>query len=108
MKKRGIRSQFTILANFYQSSDPEQKLEEKNFNSSCTVMVNTTEVKEQIDSFGGDLMNQFAEFQGNQSGWIFHSVKFLAIFINTEHCGGTHTSNCLNIFRTKKQSKCEE
>ena len=81
MKQRGIRAQFTILANFYHSTDPEQKLEEKNFNSSCTVMVNTTEVKEQIDSFGGELMVQFAEFQGNRSGWVFHSIRFLEINI---------------------------
>ena len=81
MKKRGIRAQFTILANFYHSTDPEQKLEEKNFNSSCTVIVNTTEVKEQIESFAGELMVQIQEFQGNRSGWVFHSIRFLEINI---------------------------
>ena len=80
--KRGIRAQFTILANFYQSAgDADFRLEEKNFNSSCNVIVNTTDIKEQIEIFSNDLMLQIEEFSSNKSGWTFHSIKFLEINI---------------------------
>ena len=81
IKRRGIRAQFTLLANFYLSSDEEKKLSEKNFNSACNVLVNTTDVKEQIESLPNDLKVQISEFQSKQSGWVFHSIKFLEINI---------------------------
>ena len=75
--RRGIRAQFTLLANFYLSADKEKKLSEKNFNTACNVLVNSSDVKEQIEIFQDNLIDEISEFQNNQSGWVFHSIIFL-------------------------------
>ena len=53
--KRGLRVQFTLLCYFYLPTDEEQKLEEKNFNSSCQPIVNMTSMKQCIDEFVDDI-----------------------------------------------------
>ena len=40
-KWKGIRAQFMLLANFYNDSDPDQKLEEKHFLTKANPLVNT-------------------------------------------------------------------
>jgi hypothetical protein len=79
--KNGIRAQFTLLANFYLSSDEEHKLTEKNFNTACRTIVNTTDINQSIEEYKADLMAQIGNFQDKQSGWVFDSIKFLQINI---------------------------
>ena len=44
--KKGIRAQFMLLANFYQASDEEQKLEEKHFLTKSNPLVNTHDINQ--------------------------------------------------------------
>ena len=80
-KKRGIRAQFTLLCKFYLSTDEEQQLTEKNFNTACRTIVNTMDIDQSIEEYKEDLMRQISEFEAKQSGWVFDSVIFLEINI---------------------------
>ena len=79
--KRGIRAQFTLLCKFYLSTDEEQQLTEKNFNTACRTIVNTMDIDQSIEEYKEDLMRQISEFEAKQSGWVFDSVIFLEINI---------------------------
>ena len=66
--KRGMRIQFTLLADFYQSTDLEKKLSEKNFNTSCLPVVNKNDIKLSMKAYTDDLMSQIAQFEAYSSG----------------------------------------
>ena len=74
-----MRVQLTMLADFYLSADEEQKLSEKNFNSSCLPMVNENDIKLSMKTYTDNLLHQVSEFLTFKSGWVFHSVKSLQI-----------------------------
>lgn len=81
VSKRGLRVQFTLLADFYLASDDDQekKLEEKNFNSSCLPIVNNHDIKKCVSVYIDDIKLQISEFQAMKSGWIFYRNKSLVI-----------------------------
>ena len=108
--RHGIRVQFTLLANFYLSGDLEKKLSEKNFNTACNVLVNSTDVKEQIENFQDNLIDEISEFQNNQSGWVFHSIIFLEINIYKWNPlkGSSYIELPKCIQNKKSVSECEE
>ena len=79
--KKGIRAQFMLLANFYQASDEEQKLEEKHFLTKSNPLVNTHDINQAIEDYKASIMAKIDKFLANQSGWVFYEVKFMMINI---------------------------
>ena len=75
-KWKGIRAQFMLLANFYNDSDPDQKLEEKHFLTKANPLVNTHDINQAIEDYKASIMEKIDKFLANQSGWIFYEVKF--------------------------------
>ena len=78
-KKRGMRLQCTLLADFYLAGDEEKKMDEKNFNSSCQPVVNIHDIKQTISTYITDIKYQISEFQTMKSGWVFYKNKSLMI-----------------------------
>ena len=69
----------TLLCKFTKlGSNKELKLaihvKEANFNTKCSVLVNTTDIKQSIEEYKADLMKQVENFQEGKSGWNFDSV----------------------------------